>query len=139
MNILSVDLNSYAQRATLLSPEGELLQHYVAPARAYPATWLTKILRDDQLVVGSPLDEWPEGSTQIIQDAGAQLQWLNPGLMRRLYAVCRPWNLHRKLHRAHFLGHLFLNQATPWDAEEVTRQFEGKVARAILDQVGLIS
>ena len=139
MNILSVDLNSYAQRATLLSPDGELLEHYVAPPKAYPATWLRKILRGDVLVVGSPLDDWPEGSADVIQDAGAQLQWLNPGLMRRLYAVCRPWNLNRKLHRAHFLGHLFLSRATPWSAEEATREFEGKVARAILDQVGLIS
>ena len=136
MNILSVDLNSYAQRATLLSPEGELLQHYVAPPQAYAASWLRKILRSELLVVGSPLDEWPEGFSAVVQDAGAQLQWLNPGLMRRLYTVCRPWNLHRKLHRAHLLGHLFLSRATPWTAEEATREFEGKVARAILEQVG---
>lgn len=139
MNILSVDLNSYAQRATLLSPEGELLQHYVAPANAYGASWLRKIVRSEMVVVGSPLDEWPDGSAAVLQDAGAQLQWLNPTLMRRLYSVCRPWNLHRKLHRAHFLGHLFLSRTTPWDAEDATREFEGKAARAILDQVGLLS
>lgn len=138
MNILSIDLNPFGQRATLLSPDGELLGHYVAPPRAPVAEWLRKVVRGQVLVVGSPLDEWPDGAAELIESAGCRLQWLSPNLIRRLYSVCRPWNLHRKLHRAHFLGHLFVSGATPWTAEKVTQDFEVKAARAILEQVGLL-
>lgn len=138
MNILSIDLNPFGQRATLLGPDGQVLGHHVAPPRAQVVDWLRKIVRGQVLVVGSPLDEWPDGAADVLQSAGAQLHWLNPSLMRRLYAVCRPWNLHRKLHRAHFLGHLFLSGATPGTAEQATQEFEIKAARSILEQVGLL-
>ena len=137
MNILSIDLNPFGQRATLLSPDGQVLEHHVAAPRADVTVWLRKIMRCQALVVGSPLDNWPDGAAELVHGAGGQLHWLNPSLMRRLYAVCRPWNLHRKLHRAHFLGHLFLSGATPWTAEQATREFEGKAAQSILEQVGL--
>ncbi len=136
VKILSVDLNSYAQRATLLSPEGELLEHFVAPSKVEAPEWLRKILRTEWMVVGSPLDEWPERAISVVHETGRQVEWLNPSLMRRLYSACRPWNLHRKLHRAHFLGHLFLNRTTPWEADAAAREFEAKVARSLLEQVG---
>lgn len=136
MNILSVDLNQFAQRATLLSPDGTLLEHYVPPSRTSSADWLTRILDEKIIVVGSPLDEWPSETTAAVREAGVHLEWLNPSLMRRLYSVCRPWNLHRKLHRARFIGHLFLSRANIWDAESATREFEGIAARAILDELG---
>jgi len=137
VNILSVDLNPYAQRATLLSPEGTLLEHFVAPAKTEAGTWLRKILRTEWTVVGSPLDDWTERSVSVVQETGRNVEWLNPALMRRLYAACRPWNLHRKLHRAHFLGYLFLARTIPWEAEIAARDFEEKMARDLLQQVHL--
>ena len=142
MDILSVDMNLFGQRAVLLDAQGNLLKHYVAKPRESASRWLGLVLDEQSgqaVVVGSPLDEWPEGTAQAVERAGHQLRWLNPSLMRRLYNVCRPWNLHRKLHRACFLGHLHLWNADIWDAEPATREFEAKAAREILNQLGLAS
>jgi hypothetical protein len=127
-------------RATLLDHEGKLLIPYVAKPRESGEKWLSQILdgqSETTIVVGSPLDEWPDGMIQAVERIGHQAAWLNPSLMRRLYNVCRPWNLHRKIHRAYFLGYLHLRNAGPWDAESATRDFEIKVAVVFLSQLGI--
>lgn len=134
MSILSVDLNSFGHRATLLGPDGRLLKHYLPAPKTSAGHWLARVLAEHRglTVVGSPLDDWPGEVLAAVEEAGARLEWLSPGLMKRLFSVCRPWNLQRKLHRARFLGHLYVSRATIWDAEAVTRDFERRVARAIL-------
>lgn len=139
MKILSVDLNPFAQRATLLDQDGVLLEHFSARPRESVSGWLGRVIArcGSVTVVGSPLDDWPDGAADLVLVAGARMQWLNPSLIRRLFTTCRPWNLHRKMHRARFLGHLHLANAGMWDAESATREFEIKAARELLSQLGV--
>jgi len=131
MNIVALDLNPYAQRGVLIDPDGAPLTHFVGRPNEPCGPWVNRVLRGDPnvAIVGSPLDDWPPGLVEQIRDVGAQLHWINPILMRRLYSVCRPWNLQRKLHKARFLAYLNQIQATPWDAETATRKFEQLAAQ----------
>lgn len=135
MNIIALDLNLYAQRGVLITPDGTPITHYVGRPNETCSTWLNRVLRGDPnvAIVGSPLDDWPTGLVQLIRGTGAELHWLNPILMRRLYSICRPWNLQRKLHKARFLAYLHQIQATPWDAEKATRDFERLTAHDLLN------
>jgi hypothetical protein len=138
MNVLAVDLNTFAQRATLVDAAGSALEHYVSKPHESGQCWFGKIIRSvgPVTVVGSPLDEWPDGTTEAVRCNGSEIEWLNPILMRRLFMTCRPWNLHRKLHRARFLAYLYFSKATPWDADTATRDFEAKAARDLLESLG---
>ena len=141
MKVLSIDMNPFAQRATLLDQDGVLLEHFSARPRESVSGWLGRVINrcGPVAVVGSPLDNWPDGAADLVLNAGARMQWLSPSLVRRLFTTCRPWNLHRKLHRARFLGHLYLSNAGLWDAEPATRMFEMKAAMELLSQLGLES
>ena len=134
MNTVALDLNPYAQRAVLVDPEGWPITHFVGRPNESCQTWVNRVMKGDPniSIVGSPLDDWPPGLVEMIREAGPQLHWLNPILLRRLYSVCRPWNLQRKLHRARFLAYLHRVQASPWDAEEATRDFERLAANELI-------
>jgi len=72
-------------------------------------TWLAKIRsrHPGVPVVASPLGRWPEAMRD-----DPDIRWLHPGLMKRLYGACQPWNLRRKLHRAFLLSYLFPGAAS---------------------------
>ena len=135
MDIVSLDLNPYAQRGVLLDAYGQVLNHFDSRSARTTKSWIRKALqeRPRATVIGSPLDDWP---SEILEEArihNANLEWLSPGLMRVLYNLGRPWNLQRKLHRAKLLAYLHRNRVETWDLDIQLRAFEHSLAREILD------
>ena len=134
MNVLSLDLNPYASRAVLVDSAGNTLEHHECPPNRCSTSWMRELLeeRPAQHVVGSPLDKWPLGLSDTIRVMQGQLHWLDPSMMRRLYSICRPWNLHRKLHRARLLAYLYHHEVSYWQAEQAVRNFEILTAEQLL-------
>lgn len=128
--LISVDRNPYAERAILFGPDGQPLSHFVGCAKKNCDTWLAKVRGEHPgvPVVASPLDCWPD-SLQEDPD----IRWLHPGLVKRLYGVCQPWNLRRKLHRAYLYSYLFRHNVSAWDTETAVRDFELQSAYQIID------
>jgi hypothetical protein len=79
-------------------------------------------------VVASPLDRWPESLRE-----DPDIRWLHPGLVKRLYGACQPWNLRRKLHRAFLFSYLLRHKVSALDAEAAVRDFELQTAYQIID------
>lgn len=75
------------------------------------------------------LDRWPD----IMRD-DPDICWLHPGLMKRLYGACQPWNLRRKLHRALLLSYLFRHRVSALNAEAAVLDFELQSAYQLIDE-----
>lgn len=88
--LIAADRNPYAERAVLLGPDGQIISHFVGTGKKSCDTWLTRARSDHPVVpvVASPLDRWPESLREDLH-----IHWLHPGMMKRLYGVCQPWNL----------------------------------------------
>jgi hypothetical protein len=134
MNILAIEPSRYGHKAVLVDCYGNTLDSYQGRAGQYGTHWVHRFLdKDPELsVVGSPLDDWPEELIDELRRSDAPLNFLNPSLMRRLFTVCRPWNLERKLHRVRFLAYLYHRDTQYSEAEQEARLFERDAARRLL-------
>jgi len=128
--LISVDRNPYAERAILFGPDGRPLSHFVGCAKKNSDTWLAKVRGEHPgvPVVASPLDRWPESLRE-----DPDIRWLHPGLVKRLYGACQPWNLRRKLHRAFLFSYLLRHKVSALDAVAAVRDFELQTAYQIID------
>lgn len=130
--LIAVDRNPYAERAILFDNDGQPISHFAGSGRQGCETWLTK-MRTTYLgipVIASPLDRWPDS-----QRDDPHIRWLHPGLVKRLYGVCQPWNLQRKLHRAHLFAHLYESRTSVTDLVTIVREFERQAAYRIIDEL----
>lgn len=129
--MIAADRNPYAERAVLLGPDGRTISHFVGSGTKCCDAWLARVRSDYPSVplVASPLDRWPES----LRD-DPNIQWLHPGLMKRLYGVCQPWNLQRKLHRALLLSYLYRHRVSAVDAEAAVLEFELQAAYRLINQ-----
>lgn len=129
--LIAVDRNPYAERAVLLGPDGRHISHFASTGRQGCETWLnkTRSAYPGVPVIASPLDRWPEAMRD-----DPHIRWLHPGLVKRLYGVCLPWNLRRKLHRAHLFAYLFEARASANDLARLVHDFELKTAYQIIDE-----
>lgn len=128
--LIAADRNPYADRAVLLGPDGRPISHFAGSGRQGCETWLNKARTayPGIPIVASPLDRWPDS-----QRDDPDIHWLHPGLVKRLYSVCQPWNLQRKLHRAHLFAHLHQTRASWGDLATSVREFELQAAYRIID------
>lgn len=129
--LIAADRNPYAERAVLLGPDGCTISHFVGSGTKSCDAWLAKARSDHPgiPVIASPLDRWPES---LREDPA--IHWLHPGLMKRLYSLCQPWNLQRKLHRAMLLSYLHRHRVSAVDAEAAVLDFELRAAYRLIDQ-----
>ena len=134
MNTLAIEPSRYGHKAVLVDTYGNTLDFYQGRAGQSNVHWVHRFLEKNPglTVVGSPLDDWPEELIAELRKSDAPLTFLNSSLMRRLFSVCRPWNLERKLHRAKFLAHLYHRNAKYSEAEQEARLFERDAARRLL-------
>jgi len=132
--MISLDLNPWAKRGVLLDQSGVVLSHFDSRSSRTAKLWLRKALETcpEAVIVGSPLDEWPPELLEEARRHDANLDWLNPTLLRALYTAGRSWNLQRKLYRARLLAYLHQHRVEPWDLHERLRTFEHELARETL-------
>ena len=130
--LIAADRNPYAERAVLLGPDGRPLSHFAGSGRQGCENWLRKARSayPGIPIVASPLDRWPDS-----QRDDPDIRWLQPGLVNRLYSLCQPWNLHRKLHRANLFAYLHKTQASWGDLPAIVRDFELRTAYQIIDEI----
>jgi len=130
--LIAADRNPYAERAILLGSDGRPISHFAGCGRQGCETWLNKMRSayPGIPVVASPLDRWPDS-----QRDDPHIRWLHPGLVKRLYGVCQPWNLQRKLHRAHLFAYLHQTRTSAADLVTIVRDFEVQAAYRIIDQL----
>lgn len=130
--LIAVDRNPYAERAVLLGPHGLPLTHFVGSGHQSCENWLNKTRGSHPGVpiVASPLDQWPEWAR-----TDPDIHWLHPGMVKRLYSVCQPYNLHRKLHRAKLFGYLYEARACTQALMQVVREFEAQSAHQIISGI----
>ena len=130
--LIAADKNPYAERAVLLGPNGRPLSHFAGAAQKTCDRWLEKVMAQNPGVpiVASPLDRWPADLL-----THPDIYWLYPGVVKRVYAACQPWNLHRKLHRARLFAYLHEHHVSIVDVDRAVRDFEFQSAHQLLDQI----
>ena len=89
-------------------PRCSVASHFDSRSPRTAKLWLRKALEicPEAVVVGSPLDDWPPELLEEARVRNADLDWLNPTMLRALYTAGRSWTLQRKLHRARLLAYL---------------------------------
>lgn len=132
MMLVAADRNPYAERAVLLGPDGQPMSHFVGNGKQTCDRWLEKVMTQHPGVpiIASALDRWPPGLLEH-----PDIQWLHPGLVKRLYSACQPWNLHRKLHRARLFAYLHKHRVSAIDVIRAVRDFELQSAHQIIDEL----
>jgi len=132
--IISMDINSWAKRGVLLDEFGAVLSYFDSRSSRTAKLWLRKALEicPDAVIVGSPLDDWPPELLEEARLRNADLDWLNPTMLRALYTAGRSWTLQRKLHRARLLAYLHQHRVESWDLSGRLREFEHDLARETL-------
>jgi|GEM_PF-4814025 len=130
--LVAADRNPYAERAVLLGADGRPMSHFAGSAQKTCDRWLEKVMAQHPGVpiVASTLDRWPP----ILVDH-PDIHWLHPGLVKRLYSACQPWNLQRKLHRARLFAYLHHHRVSMSDVEHAVRDFERQSAYQILNEL----
>jgi hypothetical protein len=133
--LIAADRNPYAERAILLGPDGRPISHFAGTGRQTCESWLNRVrnAHPGVPIVASPLDRWPDS-----QRDDPDIRWLHAGLVKRLYSVCLPWNLQRKLHRAHLFAYLYealTTRPSCFDLPQLVRDFELQAAYRIIDSI----
>ncbi|MBT9588855.1 hypothetical protein IV102_36305 [bacterium] len=132
MMLVAADRNPYAERAVLLGPDGRPLSHFAGTSQQTCDRWLEKVMNQNPGVpiVASTLDRWP---ATLLEHP--DIRWLHPGLVKRLYSACLPWNLRRKLHRARLFAYLHKHRVSSIDVDDAVKDFELQTAYQILDEI----